>query len=568
MKKPLSIVLLLLFLNVFAQTAENKNKIQYTTIRTGIPMPDGDSLTALIIYNKDIPPQPAILQYSIYPFKADSLNCKRAVNLGYAGIIVYTRGKAGSKHTIEPFEHEAKDAYTVLDWISNQSWCDGRIGMYGGSYLGFSQWAAAKSGHPALKTIVPQVAVGIGVDFPMNNNIFMSYALDWLHYVTDNNVLNKKAMGSKNAKKWFKKGTAFKEIDTYGGGRHEVFQKWLQHPDYDDFWQKMIPYKEDFAKINIPVLTITGYYDPDQLGAMYYYREHYKYNPDANHYLIIGPYDHYGPQGVPTKKIRNYTIDSVAQVNFYKLPFDWFDYVLKGKEKPQFLKDKVNYQVMDNNEWRYASSLPALSNDTLTFYLSNIKQNKKGYQLATNKPNSGSITYTVDLKDHKETIYQGATGASIVNKNLMNDACLTFYSEPLEEDVIVNNNFSGTVMASINKKDMDVMLELYELKPDGTYFKLSYFTGRASYVKDRSNRKLLSPETIEMIPFTNSFMTGKKVAKGSKIVVTLGILNTSGWQVNYGRGKDVSNEIRDDAAIPLKIEWQSSSFIKVPVWKE
>lgn len=66
----------------------------------------------------------------------------------------------------------------------------------------------------------------------------------------------------------------------------------------------MIPYKEDFAHIDIPILSTTGYYDDGQRGAMYYYPEHLKYKPDAEHYLLIGPYDHWGAQSASSTNLR------------------------------------------------------------------------------------------------------------------------------------------------------------------------------------------------------------------------------------------------------------------------
>ena len=87
-------------------------------------------------------------------------------------------GKYTSNSTIEPFEHEQEDINQVIDWMIKQPWSNGKVGMIGGSYLGLSQWADTKKLHPALKTIIPQVSVGIGtVDFPMNNKIFTSYGL-------------------------------------------------------------------------------------------------------------------------------------------------------------------------------------------------------------------------------------------------------------------------------------------------------------------------------------------------------------------------------------------------------
>ena len=85
--------------------------------------------------------------------------------------------------------------------------------------------------------------------------------------------------------------------------KSEIFQRWLKHPSYDAYWQSMTPDPKEYSKINIPILTTTGYFDDDQLGAMYYYKNHIKYNPNMDHYLVIGPYDHYGPQGYITSEV-------------------------------------------------------------------------------------------------------------------------------------------------------------------------------------------------------------------------------------------------------------------------
>jgi predicted acyl esterase len=87
----------------------------------------------------------------------------------------------------------------------------------------------------------------------------------------------------------------------------------------------MVPYKEEYSKINIPVLTITGYYDDGQISALHYLREHYRYNKRANHYLIIGPYDHFGAQrgGVPV--LRDYSVDPVALIDTREITYQWLD---------------------------------------------------------------------------------------------------------------------------------------------------------------------------------------------------------------------------------------------------
>jgi len=88
---------------------------------------------------------------------------------------------------------------------------------------------------------------------------------------------------------------------------------------------------------------------------------------------------------------------------------------------------------------------------------------------------------------------------------------------------------------------------------------------RASYAGDRTKRELLQPEKIETINMTNTFITSRQLQKGSRIIVLLGVNKNPEWQVNYGTGKDVSDETITDATIPLKIKWYNTSYIQFPI---
>src|SRR5690606_18134583 len=93
--------------------------------------------------------------------------------------------------------------------------------------------------------------------------------------------------------RWYQSGRPYREIDQVDGTPNPMLQRWLDHPAYDEYWQRMVPYGEDFAHIDIPVLSLTGYFDDGQISAIEYVKEHLRHRPDAEHYLVIGPYDHF-----------------------------------------------------------------------------------------------------------------------------------------------------------------------------------------------------------------------------------------------------------------------------------
>lgn len=534
---------------------------------------DGAFISAIVVRKKGVStPKPVILQYTIYVTEARDLkSLKAAVDKDYVGVIAYARGKRFSQEEIFPYENDANDAYDVIDWISKQDWCNGSIGMYGGSYNGLTQWAVCKKMHPALKTIVPYVANRAGMGLPMENNVFINPNYEWSFYVGNNKYLDT-VVGDDRQRfrkmlfKWWETGVAYKKMDSIDGSPNRLFQRWVKHPSFDEYWQKMSPYKKDFAQINIPILVIDGYYNDSQNSSLYYLRELQKYNSKANFYLIIGPYGHFGAQKGGSPVLNGYKVDADALINTNKITYQWFDYILKNGPKPEILKDRINYQVMGANEWRSAPTIEKMNNGFLTFYLTDNKSGKF-YSLNAKKPIKNScLSQEVDFAD-RQVQNNDYYPDPIIRKEIDTTNGYVFISDPLKEPLIVNGSFLGEIKASINKKDMDIGVTLYEVTPEGEYFNLAYFIGRASYAKDNTKRNLLKPNKIETIPFSNTRLVSKKLSKGSRLLITLNVNKNPFSELNYGTGKAVADETIKDANEPLKVKWYNDSFVKIPVWK-
>jgi uncharacterized protein len=568
--KNLFILLFLLLTNISALDSQANNRpakadddVYDSQDNVLIKTRDAAFISAIVVRKKgDTRPLPAILFYTTYSQGAgDAVFGKKAVDKGYVGIVAYTRGIRTNLDEYAPYEHDGNDIYDVIDWISKQPWCDGRVGMYGGSYTGFSQWATVKHVHPALKTIVPQVAVMPGYDTPMENNVCSSFlCLGWA-----NDILNYKPLPQDIYDRWYQAGTAYRSLDSFAGQPNRIFQRWLQHPAYDDYWQSLVPTQREYARINIPILTTTGYYDGAQIGALQYLKLHYTYNKNARHYLVIGPYNHRGAQRNAASNLMGYQIDAAANVNMEEVVFQWFDYILRAGKKPALLQDKINYEVMGANEWRHAPSLAKMNNETLTLYLSD-KAVGDNHSLATQPPQKiNFLSQTVDFKDRK-------TQNNYFTPNIINDALdasngLVFMTEPFNETFSINGSFAGQLNVRINKKDMDVSIAFYELLPDGKYFYLTRYLGRASYAKDKSKRQLLAPGKRESIPLGDVRLVSKQISRGSRLVIVLNVNKHPYEVINYGTGKEVNDETIADAQEPLQIKWYNDSYLKVPIFK-
>lgn len=521
-----------------------------------IPTQSGIDISAIIVRKRtNTSPLPAVLFYTTYHQGGrDVVFAKRSADRDYVGIVAYARGIRTDIDRYTPYEYEREDVYDIIDWISKQAWCNGSVGMYGGSYTGYAQWSTAKNIHPALKTIVPQVAVMPGFDMPMENNVQLNLGLYWPH----NFIYKKEPLRRGLPFEWFEKGIAFSRMDSLAGYENPIFQTWLQHPAYDDYWQSMVPTPEEYRNINIPVLSTTGYYDGAQLGAIQYYRLHHRHNQNAEHYLVIGPYDHWGGQARPDRDLMGYTIDSVANISMGNLAYEWLDHVLKGKPKPEILRDRVNYQVMGANVWNHASSLEATGNNSMMFYLDN-------HILTLQKPEiEGFERQTVDFRN-RETQNNFYT-PQIIFDSLDASNGLIYVSEPFDNGFSINGSFSGNLSVTINKRDMDISLALFELMPDGRFFFLTRYLGRASYAGDNTNRQLLQPDEKEIIAFDNTRFISKQISEGSRLVILLNVNKHPFEIINYGSGKPVSDETVRDAGEPLQIKWHNESYIRIPVW--
>jgi putative CocE/NonD family hydrolase len=532
---------------------------------------EGATLSAVVVRPKGVTErQPAALMFNIYvdPI-ANRVYAKRAALRGYAGIVCDTHGKGLSPDLPQPWDHDVRDTYAVIDWISRQPWSDGQVGMYGGSYAGFSQWAAAKSLHPALKTIVPVVAANPGLGLPMQNNVFQTPNYAWNFYVANNKTLDEETYGDTrrwNALnlRWFASGRPYREIDRIDGTPNPILQRQLQHPAYDGYWQSLTPYKSEFSRIRIPVLSIAGYFDDSQVSSVQYLKDHYGYNKSADHYLVIGPYDHFGTQAALKPAVaRGYAIDPIAQFDTSELTFQWFDYVMRRGARPALLKDKINYQVMGANVWRHAPSLAAMSTEALTLYLTADKSGRY-YVARREKPAArGFIDQTIDLAD-RTTTNNDFPGLAILPRDL-GATGPSFISDPFEAPVSVSGAVSGTLGAVINARDFDFSVALYGMHPDGSLVNLTYYLGRASFAKDMTVRRLLTPGKLESLPFERTPLTSRQMAAGSRLLVRLNVNKNPFAQVNYGTGKDVSDESMADAKMPLRIQWSTDSYIQVPI---
>jgi putative CocE/NonD family hydrolase len=529
-----------------------------------IPTPDGAKIAAILVR-----PRPAggrklvsLLNFTIYA--NDSWSFADAVKMatyGYAGVVAYTRGKGRSPGPVVPYEHDSADAATVIEWLAHQPWSDGRVGMFSGSYNASTQWAAVKHHPPALRAIATNASNAPGVDTPMQGNVFQSFIYPWPFYTTDTKGLDDEiyddhARWDELERKWYASGRPYRDLDKIDGKPNPVFDTWLEHPSYDAYWRRLIPYAREFAKVDIPVFVETGYYDGGMVGALYYLEQHYRFRPSADHRLLVGPYHHTAMQTGVLPVVDGYAIDPAARIDLQDIRLKWFDHVFYGAPLPRLLSDRINFEVMGANRWRHVASLSRMSDQRRRLYLTDRpKDGRFGFSRAA--PTAAGPELRVNLADRSDAAYRPPEDRPDTRN------ALVFSTEPLTRATEVDGLFQGRFTVATNKRDFDLAVDFYEQCADGRYLPLASYLGRASYMVDRSHRRLLTPERPTSLGFQSQTLTARLLAPGSRIVAVIGVPKRPGLQINYGTGRDVSDESIVDAKTPLRIRWFAGSYLEL-----
>jgi hypothetical protein len=586
MRKQLYLSIVLLLSTALVVTAQEIDILSGIKIK----LRDGIQLNATIYKPHDQKEAlPVILQLT--PYISDTYHSRGSyfAKNGYVYAIVDARGRGSSEGVFDPFMQEAKDGYDVIEWLATQQYCNGKVTMWGGSYSGYNQWATAKEFPPHLKTIVPVASVKPGVDFPMLHNVSYHYIMQWLMY-TNEKTGNASLFGDNDFWKSkftqrYKQDLAFNYLDTLVGRPSATFQLWVKHPYYDSYFKSMSPTPTQYANLTIPILSITGHYDADQVGALTFYREHIRFgNADAKekHFLIIGPWDHAGTR-TPRKEVGGLTFGDSSVIDINGLHKQWYDYTLKDGTKPSFLKNKVAYFISNRNKWKYTTSLDDIGKDKLSFCLNN-------YTLQTlDVVHSGALEpiiakknlpalYTYDPLDKSSGLFDEGvpdnTTTWLTDQRMayrLGKAGAIYHTEPFEKEVEVSGFFELKVWLETDVKDIDIEADVFEIKSDGSVVFLTSQTIRSRHKDDLEKEKLLTPGEVNQFHFNNFTFISRVIEKGSRLRLIITSPNSIYTQKNYCSGGIVATETAKDARtahVKIHNDNNRQSLLLVPVVRE
>jgi putative CocE/NonD family hydrolase len=527
-----------------------------------IPMRDGCMLSA-VLYLPEGPAAatPCLFALTPYTVQRNHLRASYFAARGYPFLIVDVRGRGNSEGEFRPFLHEAQDGYDIVEWLAAQPYCNGQVAMFSGSYEGYAQWATAKEFPPHLAAIAPGMAAVPGGDFPMRNNIPISYVMQWLTYVTgrtlQENVFADLELWRRKFRQWFESGRPFRELDVSVGNPSSIFQEWLSHPQQDEYWDALQPAATEFAKIDLPILTLTGSYDAAQPGALHHYREHLRNASAAaaaRHYLVIGPWDHSSVLA-PKAEFVGLSFAPAAVMDTLRLQLEWYDWTLRGGPRPEFLRDRVAYYVMGAERWRYAESLEAVTTGSLVLYVHLGGESDDslgaGALIASAPQRDGVDQYVYDPRDVSLAALESTMDPeSRTDQRVVLAARgkqLVYHSEPFADRTEISGFFRFTAWFSIDQPDTDFRASVYDVAPDGSAVLLSSDWIRARYRTSLREARLVESTAPLRYDFNRFTFVSREIGTGHRLRLVVGPINSIYSQKNYNSGGVVSAESMRDA---------------------
>lgn len=556
-----------------------------------IPLRDKVELNATLYLPKSSDPNARTpVVFTLTPYISDSYHARAAyfASHGYAFALVDVRGRGNSGGEFEPFANEARDGHDVVEWLATQPFCDGKVAMWGGSYAGYDQWATAKEVPPHLTTIVPAAAAHPGLDFPFTNNIGICYDVQWLTF-TSGKAGQQNLFG--DSKFWrakffeaYKQHLPFKSLDSFIGNATPNFQRMIRHAD--DYFENMLPTREQFARMTLPILTITGQYDGDEPGAMTFYRDHMANAPaevKAKHFLIIGPWDHAGTR-TPTDEVGGVKFGGAAVLDLNDLHRQWYDWTMKGGTKPEFLKNRVAYYLLAagntgaNGEWKYADTLESTTSNYKLLYLNASKAGGHGAfqsgDLVEQAPASGADEFVYDPLDLRRGEWQAVSDnekTAAIDQHLalsIGDDGLVYHSAPLPTETAMVGCPKLSLWLTVDVPDTDVLVELSEIQPDGTSIALWSDVRRLRFRDSLKQAKLVQPGETVKVDFAPGLFVARKLMKGSRLRLVVTAPNSIYFEKNYNSGGVVAEETAKDAHtahIKVLHDAQHASVLDVPL---
>jgi putative CocE/NonD family hydrolase len=483
-------------------------------------MRDGVKLVADIYRPEAEGKFPVLLERTPYNRAGEAGSAARMAAHGYVVIIQDTRGRFDSQGEFYPFRYESPDGYDTVEWAAKLPYSNGKVGMFGGSYVGATQMLAAIAKPPHLVGIQPYVTASEYYDgwTYQSGALEEWFASSWSSGLATD-TLRRKASALEDPKAWVTQ----LPLESYRmlelppvSGLAPYFRDWVAHETDDDYWR---PWKisDHYAEMNIKALHAGGWHDIFLKGTIQNYIGMRKLSPaGAEQRLMLGPWAH--AQTSPEGKIGDVTFGKSAVLDTEGTILRWYDYALKGARNEYATGAPVRIFVMGENQWRDEQEFPPARTKYTNYYL------RKG-ALSTDEAGAEQPEgYTYDPANPVPTIggrlccgnNQLPPGPADERPNESRADVLVYSTPPLARDVEATGWVKVRLFASSSAVDTDFTALLADVEPSGYARFLTDGIVRARYRNSTRKAEAIEPGkvyeyTIDLWATSNVFKAGHRI---------------------------------------------------------
>jgi putative CocE/NonD family hydrolase len=560
------------------------------TIERGVAanMRDGVVLHADIYRPKREGRFPVLLERTPYDKRGSADLALDAAGRGYVVIIQDVRGRYTSEGEWYPFKHESQDGYDTVEWAAALPYSNGKVGMFGGSYVGATQMLTAIAHPPHLAGICPVVTAsnyhdgwtyqGGAFEQWFNESWTSGLAQDTLNRAVENRTNAREGAWQVPLTSYplfnFKQGTADANLTAFLA---PYFLDWLSHPSYDEYWKRW-SIEEHYPEIRVPALTVAAWYDIFQGGSLRNYMGMKAKAGDAaarqGQRLLVLIGGHAGSG----RKIGDVDFGSAAtKYDEDDIVVSWYDFLLKGLQNAFASPKRVQIFVMGENNWREEDDWPlARARSTKYFLHSAGKANSvrgDGSLTTEQPPSESSDQFVYDPSNPVATIggplccdaKHLPPGARDQRPDEARDDVLLYSTPPFSRDFEVTGPVSLELYAKSSAVDTDFTAKLVDVWPDGFAQNLTEGIVRARYRESQEQPQLMNPGQVYKFNI-DLWATSNVFRKGHLLRLEVSSSNFPRFDRNLNTGEEAASAQRHvPATNTIYHDAQHPSALLLPV---
>jgi uncharacterized protein len=531
--------------------------------RVSVKMRDGVTLSADIYQPVSDEKYPVLLERTPYNRTGEAGMANELASHGYIVVLQDTRGRYESAGEFYPFRDESSDGYDTVEWAAQLNHSNGKVGMFGGSYVGATQMLAAMTRPPHLVAIFPYLTASEYYDgWTYQNGALMQwFASSWTSILAID-TLRRQAEKTQAPRQWVTE----LPLENYPVLKTQqlsllapYFQDWLTHERDDAFWQKW-RVSDHYPEMSVLGLHGGGWHDLFLKGSIKNYTGLHDsaLTPESRNgqRLILGPWAHTPTS--PEGKVGDVVFGKRAVLDMTNTALKWFDYSLKGLNNEFSTSAPVRLFIMGDNVWRDEHEFPLARTRYTKYYLHSVKG-------ANGISGDGELNQTPPALERRDEFNYDPMnpvptiggrlccgpalppGPADQRANESRADVLVFSSARLEKDVEVTGFVSLDLYASTSANDTDFTALLVDVD----------LSGYARFLTDgivRARYRISTAQPTEVVPgqvykYTiDLWATGNVFKAGHQIRLYVSSSNFPRFNRNLNTGEPLSASSRSVVA--------------------